>query len=345
MGKPLHRMVVPETSVRLLYEYLEGQGLAPEAVLGEPWPEPQPHGLGGFPVERWVQLLNRAAAALDDPLLGLHLGRTIEPRHLGVLGYVLLACDTLGAALQRLERYQRLVFDVATMRSRLGPGWVELTWDQDTEPLGRLLDETGITMIVQFCRSMAGDSCHSAPLAVHFMNPAPPNLQPYLDYFGCPVLFDQPETILRVSLQALSLQLRSADPGLVAAMERHADELMAQLPQEDALIENVRKQIARLLHDGEPDIRQVAARLHCASRTLQRRLREAGTSFRAELALVRRRMAESYLRDPRLQIVDIAPLLGYSEHSAFTRSYKEWTGQTPQQWRQKQGATAMRRAG
>jgi len=72
----------------------------------------------------------------------------------------------------------------------------------------------------------------------------------------------------------------------------------------------------------------------CASRTVQRRLSEAGTSFRHELATVRRQMAQRYLRDPRLSVADIALLLGYSEHSAFTRGYRQWTGVTPQAWRE-----------
>lgn len=59
-----------------------------------------------------------------------------------------------------------------------------------------------------------------------------------------------------------------------------------------------------------------------------------GTSFRKELNLVRYELAKSYLIDPRLQIIDIALLLGYSEHSAFTRAYKEWSGKTPQQERE-----------
>ena len=84
------------------------------------------------------------------------------------------------------------------------------------------------------------------------------------------------------------------------------------------------------------DIETISATLHCSSRTLQRRLIQAGTSFRAELNLVRHELAVLYLRDSRLHIADIALLLGYSEHSAFTRAYREWTGRTPQEEREAQ---------
>lgn len=332
MGKPLHRRMIPESYVQLLYEYLDARGVATETVLGEPWPLPQAHGLGSFPIERWAQLLERAARHLKDPLLGLHLGQTITPRHLGVLGYVILACDNLAAALERLERYQRLIADYAVMTRRLGPGHVDLVWGSEQERPGALVDETGITVLIQFSRSLARKA--GAPLRVQFVNPQPPDVQPYLDYFGCPVLFNQSETLVRVGLDMLLQPLRSADPGLIAAMERQADQLLAQLPHEEEIIEQVRKAAARLLHDGEPDIETVAAKLCCAPRTVQRRLKTAGSSFRRELAFVRRQLAENYLLDPRLSIADIALLLGYSEHSAFSRSYKEWTGRTPQQQRE-----------
>ena len=49
----------------------------------------------------WRRLLECAVRALDDPLLGLHVGQRITPAHLGALGYALHACRDAGAALSR----------------------------------------------------------------------------------------------------------------------------------------------------------------------------------------------------------------------------------------------------
>ncbi|MDP2228958.1 MAG: AraC family transcriptional regulator [Moraxellaceae bacterium] len=315
----------------MLFEYLAQRGHAPEAVLGLPWPTPQADGLGGFPIERWVTLLQRAADHLDDPLLGLHLGQCITPRHVGVLGYVLLASPNLASALTRLERYQRLVYDVTPMQRRDGDGYIDMVWGAEQGRPGRLSDDTSITALVHFCRSLTREPVY--PRAVHFLNPAPPDIRPYTAYFGCPVLFEQPETIVRVGIEALAMPLKSADPGLVALLEGQAEQLLAQLPQDDAFIDRLRKAIALALHEGEPAVDTIAQTLCGSARTLQRQLRDAGTSFRQELATVRRQLADRYLADSRLNIADIALLLGYSEHSAFTRGYRQWTGQSPQQAR------------
>lgn len=329
MSQPLYRRVVPETYVQLLYEYLESLGHHPESVLGEPWPAPAHGPASGVDVERWNRLLLTAAQALNDPLLGLHVGQTINHRHLGVLGSVLLACGNLDIALQRLQRYLRLVFDVIPMTRRAGEGWFEMVWDVSQFQPGALVNETGIVAMVQFCRSLVRGVVN--PLLIEFNHSAPSDPGPYEAFFGCPVRFDQREAVLRFSSQLLERPLKSPDPALVSLLEQHAERLLAQLPQQDEFVEQIRKAISRALSEGEPGIARISRQLNLSPRTLQRRLQASGTSFRSELNLIRHELALSYLSDPGLQVVDIAMLLGYSEHSAFTRAFKEWSGRTPQE--------------
>lgn len=336
MSQPMHRRVVPETYVLLLYEYLEALGHDPVAVLNEPWPQPDPNVARGIDVEHWEQMLAGASSLLGDPLLSIHVGRTISARHFGVLGSVLLACSDLQAAMMRLERYLPLVFDVVPMSFRGGEEWVEVVWDVSQYQTGPFVSETGTVAMVQFCRDLVRGTAN--PIQIDFHHRGPTDTSPYEEFFGCPVRFGQPEAIMRYNANVLSLPLKSPDSVLIALLEQHADRLLAQLPLRDELVEQVRRTIARLLRDGEPSIERIGAQLSLSSRTLQRRLYEAGTTFRGELNLVRHELAMSYLRDPRLQIVDIAMLLGYSEHSAFTRAFKEWSGETPQRARLTQQA-------
>ena len=323
--------MVPSTYVRLLYEYLERQNLDARKLLKEPPPQAADRGTGRYPVARWRSLLERAAAALDDPLLGLKLGRSITPAHLGVIGYVLLACGNLGAALQRLEQYQRLVYDVNPMRYRAEGSNVVLEWGVEQGRPGSLADETAIAALVQMARELSGKSF--APEEVCFVNPAPASLKPYRDWFGCPVRFAQPHTLLRFPAKYLALPLRQPDAALLSLLERQADALMAELPDSDDLEQSVRRCIVRLSRDGEVDLERVAAELHTTPRTLHRRLEQRGRNFRGLREDTRRRLAEDYLRDPRLRLAEIAQLLGFSEQSAFSRSFRRWTGETPKRWR------------
>lgn len=63
-----------------------------------------------------------------------------------------------------------------------------------------------------------------------------------------------------------------------------------------------------------------------------------GLKFRELRDDTRRRIAENYLKDPRLSLAEVAWILGYSEHSAFTRAFRRWTSQSPQAWRREMDA-------
>ena len=73
------------------------------------------------------------------------------------------------------------------------------------------------------------------------------------------------------------------------------------------------------------------------TRTLQRRLGEAGASYQ-DLLEKSRREAEKDLADRSLPIAEVAFLLGYSEPSAFHRAFKRWKKMTPRDFRQETGS-------
>ena len=74
--------------------------------------------------------------------------------------------------------------------------------------------------------------------------------------------------------------------------------------------------------------------------TLQRHLQQAGTSYQEILDQLRRELAEHYLQHSELPIQDIAAYLGFSYTRSFHRSFKQWTGCTPGQYREQHKATS-----
>jgi AraC-like DNA-binding protein len=327
MTKALYRKVVPETYVQLLYEYLDNRGLDPEKMLNRPWPTPDPSGIGGIDVELWADMLEKVKCSLDCPTLALELAKCITPRHLGVLGAVLLASENLGAALLRFEQYQRLIFDVNPMEFRFNESTIELVWDVSNFKVRGLVEQVGFAVTTHFARTISRGDIKA--LKVRFSGESPEDTKPFEDFFGGPVSFNEQWPGFVFDNRILTLPLRSADASMIGMLEQHANGLLDKLPQREELVEKVRREISRSLIEGEPDIDAISQRLHCSSRTLQRKLLAAQTNFRKEVGLVRLELANNYLQDQRLKIVDIAMLLGYSEHSAFTRAYKDWTGITP----------------
>ena len=324
--------MVPQTFLKVLAEHLQRQGVEPTSVMPAEALRWGLQHLGRYPAEAYCQLLLRAAERLNDPLLGLHLGQSIQPAHLGALGYVLLACENLGAALLRIQRYHRLLLDINPIQHHVEGDSMVLQWGVARGKPGALFDETGITAIVQFARSLCG---RRLPVrGVDFVNPPPRQTQPFVDHFGCPVRWGQPVTRLVIPLQSLQTPLHQPDPVLLGLMEEQVEAALAHLPDSGDLIELTRRVVRQLARHGVPELEQVAAELRLSPRVFYRRLAERGQQFRQLRDQALRELAELHLADARLTLADVSELLGYTEQSAFSRAFKRWSGQSPMNWRQ-----------
>ena len=328
---PTHVPLVSSVFVLLLFDYLSARNVNAAAVLGRPRPAADDRDPARTTLPQWREMLQRAAASLDDPMIGLHLGQSLSVQDFGLLGYVLHACGTLGGALQRFERYERLFHDINPVTARVEGDRLALRWGVAGGLGGALVDDCLVASLVQIARDISGATI-PIPM-VGFVNAAPRDLQPYLDFFGGTVTFNQPATCVQVPLTLLALPLRTPDPALLKRMERQADAMLDATPGADHYELCVRRRVAQHIRHGEPDMADIAHALNTSARSLRRRLEERGLHFRGLVDDTRHRLAEEYLADPRLQLGEVAALLGYAEQSPFQRAFRRWTGQTPRAWR------------
>ena len=82
-----------------------------------------------------------------------------------------------------------------------------------------------------------------------------------------------------------------------------------------------------------PSIETVAKKLLLSVRSLQLYLQKEDTSYIKLVKEVRKNIAEKYLKDKNISIDEISYILGFSETSAFHRAFKNWTGETPTQFK------------
>jgi AraC-like DNA-binding protein len=333
---------VPASYVGLLFGYLAARGQDAARLLGETGPDAGggvSTGVGAgrstpssYPVAHWRRLLGTASAALQEPALGLLVGASITPAHLGPLGYVLSSSNSVAEAIARYIRCQRLVHDVSPVRHAVQEGRVVLEWSAESRTVGLLVNQCGMAALARFAADLTEGAAR--PCAVYFVEPQPPDLQPYQDLFGCPVLFGQAATRMDFPLAVLAMPLRRADPALAQMLDLQVQAMLAALPARSSALEQaIRQSLPRLMLNGEPELGAVARELSLSARTLRRRLHEQGLNFRALLDDTRRRLAQDYLADGQLALAEVALLLGYSEQSAFNRATQRWTGMTPRRWR------------
>jgi AraC-like DNA-binding protein len=81
-------------------------------------------------------------------------------------------------------------------------------------------------------------------------------------------------------------------------------------------------------------IEQVAQKLNCSTRSLQRHLQELGFTFSGLQATARAQQAGHFLMQSNTAVSEIGFLCGYSDQAHFTREFKRATGITPSKYRE-----------
>ncbi|MBW2939778.1 AraC family transcriptional regulator [Zhongshania aquimaris] len=279
---------------------------------------------------QWWALLDKIQARFPDRNIGLALGQCVRSKHLGVLGYLTLASDTLADALGAFQRYQRLLHDGEKAKVSIQNDIMVMSWTSDYGPSTQLSDEVLLAGLLAFIRQMTAKPDLS-PLQVDFIFPAPETTEDYDKVFNVAAGFSQPATAIYFPLEYLNLPISNSDPGLRSLLERQAQASLAILPDSEGFAGALRSVLLRALQSGRSTSADVAAMLNMSERTLFRRLNEQGLNFKALLSQLRVQLAREYLADSRLSLSEIALLLGYSEQSAFNRAFKRETGLTPRQ--------------
>lgn len=103
---------------------------------------------------------------------------------------------------------------------------------------------------------------------------------------------------------------------------------LVEMEVDDTVSARVRSALVELLPSGECSIDDVCRVLGMSRRSLQRKLKEEGTSFQQQLNHTRELLTKNYLRNTKLSSEDIAYLLGYQNLNSFYRAFSLWTGKS-----------------
>ena len=167
---------------------------------------------------------------------------------------------------------------------------------------------------------------------VRLTTTAPPlDAAAYEDYLGVAVTAGGADSVTFSAMDARRPFL-TADDRSWEFFEPELRRRLAELEDDASIPERARAALIELLPAGRATMPAVASELAISTRTLQRRLREAGTSFQTVLNQTREQLARHYLASGRLSAGEIAFLLGYSDPNSFYRAYHAWlvsTGPRP----------------
>lgn len=289
-----------------------------------------------FPQDGMTRLWRRAVELSGNPAIGLNMARVVRPASFHVVGYALMSSRNLRDGFNRLVRYQRIIGEGADLSFLAQPDGYALTLaiHGDRLPTVRQSAEASLAYCLAFCRWMSGKPMR--PREIRFQGPEPADLALYEQVFQAPLRFNAEHYALIFERADLEAPLPSANEALAQLHDRFAGEYLARFSG-SRVTHQARQVLCRLLPQGEPRREAVAQALHLSQRTLQRRLREEGTSYQQLLDDTRRELAEQYLGQVDLTLLEVAYLLGFADPSNFFRAFRRWFGETPGEYRARLG--------
>lgn len=275
------------------------------------------------------RLLQACVEATGCEHFGLLAGQGLTLRSLGVVGQLMQTAPTLEFALWDLALSQARNADGAVCYLRRSGEVAALcyaVYQPGTPAIGQISDGA-MALAFNTIRELAGPV--AMEVALGHSKPRDPS--PFIRFFGVPLHFDTEEAGVILPASALSLPVKMANAALRGRLQE-AVWAHAALRQPDISAQVVRILRTRVI-SGQVSIDEVSASLSLHPRSLLRKLKARGTTFRDLLNGTRFEVACQLLSGTRLSITEISLIFGYADIAVFTRAFERHCGLPPSEWR------------
>jgi len=277
----------------------------------------------------WELALERG----DSPIFGLHFAHNVQATHFGLLGYMIMNCQTIADCLEAIVKYQFLSGQGGEFSLEKTKNTTALSYAAVNAELP-VTQHRVVAMIaahISFGRWLL--SCDYKPDLVEFCHVCPAEAEEYDAFFEAPVLFGRDSNRITFSENVTSRRIPLASADLLELLSERADRLLANITKQSGITGQISKLLVRQMGVALPSRSMIAVQLGLSERTLQRRLKDENTHYQAVLDTTRYHLARDLLINTPLPLSEVSAQLGFAEPSAFYRAFKKRYGVTPGQYR------------
>ncbi|MDT7805489.1 MAG: hypothetical protein QOI78_8922 [Actinomycetota bacterium] len=315
-------------SIELMTRFAADRGLAAGRLLSATSLSPDLLADPAAQVDARQELaVVRALVALDgSDAAALELGRRYRVTTFGIFGFACISSPTLRDAMLFALRYFDLSFAFCIPHVVTEGDRIILELDDRRVPadVARFLVLRDLSAIFTVMRDLLPEIALDDLTFRHDAS----TVDAYVTAFGVEPRFGADACRATLDPAFLSLPLPQANEQTVALCAAQCEVLVARKRQRSGISQQVRERLVRL-GGVDAGMDEIARQLTLSTRTLRRRLAEAGTNYRALVDEVRQALAEELLDTGVLSVEDVAYRLGYAEASSFIYAFKRWTGMTP----------------
>ena len=268
--------------------------------------------------------------------VGFEFGRGFHPKLLGLLGYAAILAPTLRLCLQTLTEHlpierssSNLILEEVDEEARLVFQINDVTVERS-----RQASEFYLGLFYNVIRACLGSTWHASEVWLEHDEPVS-ELSKLGATFEAPIQIGKPKNAIVFPRGDLDTPIPHADQHLSTFLQdAYLQKQRFRAMAADFVVEMCRLIRARL-GSSSPTLEVIADDMGVSKWVLRGRLKAHGIQFVDLISTTRKDLAREYLSKPEMPLTEIALLLGYSELSAFSRAFRQWTGTSPQQYRKK----------
>lgn len=279
------------------------------------------------PFEPAAQIWDVVIKHTNDTLLGLHLGEELSPTILGMLGYLMQNCRTLHESFVWVSKYWSLISTMAKFEVEESSEQIlihnesAILWQHKYPESARQSVELAMSGALKISKLLTGKKI--VPVRVEFAYPSRA-VSEYERIFQSAIQFNGKRNTLAFRKADILLPVISYDKSLFEFFQKTLDQKLKSLRKYERFSDQLKQKILTDFKGRPPSIDIVASSQNMTARSLQRKLKDEGTSYRDIVNDLKKELAQTILRQPEFRIGEVAEILGYSDSSSFRKAFKKW---------------------
>ncbi len=278
------------------------------------------------------RVLRQSALTTHCDHFGLELGKQRDlSSYLGILGEIGQSAATLGDALPELFNLMSIHTEATVWQLRCDGVvcYVIFSLIEDSAGSYKQIEQLVITLFWRYMDFLTVHHWH--PTMVEFTFSRPADLVPYRRVFDAPIVFDADFCGVVFHSSDLRMGLSRHNEVRHDKLYQFAHSVKRAMPRD--LREEVRILIRKNMELQLVGEEYLTVFFPFEKRTLQRKLKAQGTSYRELLLEVRTVRAMELLANSDISVTRLAERLCYAGVANFTKAFSHYAGVPPTVWR------------
>jgi len=291
-----------------------------------------------IPTLQYSKLFQQVLWVMQDESFNLRGDGDVPNGTFRMMCYCIINCQTLRQAIQRIDEFYQIIwsdrFPLNSLSLENDGKQAVMTYRLPQGDNEKILEKTaapGMSIWYRFCCWLIGKRINLEE--VEFACDEPESLERYQVLFNCAIKFNHSRYAFKFPTKYLAMPIVQNEDTLKEFLVTAPYQLIVG-HEYNSLTSQIKSIIGNDFTQGFPSFETLTQLLNTTAPTLRRRLNKEHTTYQQIKDNCRRDAAIAYLKRPELSINRVAELMGFSDPSAFHRSFKKWTGIPPGEFRE-----------